>query len=461
MLGSENTVVRSIAWMELFPWLRLIRLFRIALQLRLMLFAAIGLIAMNVGWIVIGETIEVFSVQEFDNTSEASLFDEDFDKDANKEKIEASENEFAPPPENGLQSFFASSSDVFPYPETVRRIMRPGEILLRHEPLRDLNLSEWIYLIACLLWTTFVWAVFGGAISRAVALQLTIDHPFSVTSMFRYGWKRCPSYLNAIFIPFGILLIIMLGIGLSASVLDLLHASILIRAAWPIFYLLGLCMIILSVGLYLGWPLMIASIATDDNDGFDAISRAYSYIYQRPLNTAFYTFIAALLGFAGLWIVELIVFGAVQMADRAIVWGAGPDLFKELTLFHEWVAWIPVTYVVTYFWAAAVGIYILLRKDIDQAELNHIGGAEEGVFEELPGVPPIGKDERGAPVLIRDQEATDIEAEPSDSSENNGIGPADSTEATPGTDSADTTNPADMTVSNEDEINTEPEGDSV
>jgi hypothetical protein len=404
---GNSTVVRSVAWMEIFPWLRLIRLFRIALQFRLLIFTALGLVAMNVGWIVIGESIggisEVFTGQNFNDSSEPLLFDEDKGEEEHGVVTTTRGGFTSSPSENESQNFFYDSYCGLPYPDTVRRFMRPGEILLGDERLLDLSLIEWIYLFVCLLWGTFVWAVFGGAICRAVALQLTIDHPLNMSSMLRYGCKRFPSYLNAILLPFGLILLLFLGVFLFSYSMDLLYAHAVIQALWPFLYLIGFLMIILGVGFYFGWPLMIASIATDDTDGFDAVSRAYSYVYQRPLNALFYTCVAALLGFLGLFVVELFVNGAAQMADRAIIRGAGAKAFYESALFHTWIAWIPVLYVVAYFWASSVGIYILLRKDVDQTELDHIGGAEEGVFEELPGVPPIGKDERGAPVVIGDE----------------------------------------------------------
>ena len=50
---------------------------------------------------------------------------------------------------------------------------------------------------------------------------------------------------------------------------------------------------ILAIGIVAGWPLMVAAVGVERGDSFQAISTAFSYLYQRPLHYAFYAVVAA------------------------------------------------------------------------------------------------------------------------------------------------------------------------
>ena len=47
----------------------------------------------------------------------------------------------------------------------------------------------------------------------------------------------------------------------------------------------------LAVGLAAGWPLMWPTISSEGTDAFDALSRSYAYVYQRPLAYLLYAVI--------------------------------------------------------------------------------------------------------------------------------------------------------------------------
>ena len=53
--------------------------------------------------------------------------------------------------------------------------------------------------------------------------------------------------------------------------------------------LAGLAMSLILLGLAVGWPLMLASIAIEDADAFDAFSRVYNYLFARPWYALFLT----------------------------------------------------------------------------------------------------------------------------------------------------------------------------
>ncbi len=57
-MADEQTRIRQISWMELFPWLGLVRAVRLAFAPRMLILAAIGLAATNAGWGLIGWVFE-------------------------------------------------------------------------------------------------------------------------------------------------------------------------------------------------------------------------------------------------------------------------------------------------------------------------------------------------------------------------------------------------------------------
>ncbi len=56
-----------------------------------------------------------------------------------------------------------------------------------------------------------------------------------------------------------------------------------------------------------------------------------------------------------------------------------------------------VGYLYSYFWVSAAAIYLLLRRNVDDTELDEVRLDEEG--NETFGLPEISTDEAGAPVV--------------------------------------------------------------
>jgi len=49
-MPDDRGTIRQVAWTELFPWLELVRTFRLAIQARFLLLAAVGLLLTFAGW---------------------------------------------------------------------------------------------------------------------------------------------------------------------------------------------------------------------------------------------------------------------------------------------------------------------------------------------------------------------------------------------------------------------------
>ena len=94
---------------------------------------------------------------------------------------------------------------------------------------------------------------------------------------------------------------------------------------WPLVLVAGLLMTLLLLGLLFGWPLMWATISAEGTDSFDALSRSYAYVFQRPLHYLFYVVVAGFVGWLGWLLVANFAAGVIWMSDWAAGWGAGGD----------------------------------------------------------------------------------------------------------------------------------------
>ena len=53
MTEQENGTIRRVVWSEIFPWLKLVRAFRVAIAARCLVFGAIGVTLTATGWALI------------------------------------------------------------------------------------------------------------------------------------------------------------------------------------------------------------------------------------------------------------------------------------------------------------------------------------------------------------------------------------------------------------------------
>ncbi len=168
---------------------------------------------------------------------------------------------------------------------------------------------------------------------------------------------------------------------------------------------------------------MWATIGAESSDAFDAISRSYAYTFQRPMHYFCYVLVAALLGSLGwllLWgftesIITLSYWGTSwgTGAERLgeIVAATGPDSAADSTApTPSTTLWLGSALIglcvgivravasgvsFSYFWCVAAAVYLLLRRDTDQTEMDDIVVEDE---EDIPyGLPPLETDAAGVP----------------------------------------------------------------
>lgn len=427
MIEEERGTLRAVAWSELFPWLILFRCFRLSIGLRPLLLSSVAAVAMVLGWSLIGW---LFSGNEEIASQHAACNGCPWNTFA----AVADDAGLASGPLGLPEDTSAETANSIVHRDTNaivgtwEHLSRPFRevFTLNMGPDREFRASKLAYSLLCVLWTLAVWAIAGAAVTRDAAVQLACGERIGWGGMLGYAKSRWMAYAWAPLLPFLGVLIGTFAIALLGLLLMRFDVSLLVAGlVWPLLLAGAALMTLLLFGLAFGWPLMFATISTEGTDSFDALSRSYAYVFQRPLQLLFYAVVVTGVGLLG-WVV---VFGFAQtviaVTQGAACWGSGgqfvftadpvPHVVYQFaggdsTSHLGWVgdllirAWsdcvrlLAVGYLYSYFWVSASAIYLLLRRDVDDTELDEVR-LEDAESGQTYGLPEIKKDEAGAPIV--------------------------------------------------------------
>jgi hypothetical protein len=267
-----------------------------------------------------------------------------------------------------------------------------------------LTARQLAYIAFGCLWTLLIAAIFGGMISRKAVVRLGREEAVGLGAAFGHVRRHLGAYVLAPLYPLFVVGVVVFG----SALLGLLMQSDWGMAVAGLFWIFalsgGLAGGVLLFGLLLGWPLMWgATSAEQEGDPFEALSRAYSYVQGRPLNLLFYAVVAALLGAAGWLLVANICELTVWIASRGADLGAAGRLGElivdpseagflgrfglGIVLFLNAAVRAAVPgFEFAYFWAAAAGVYLLMRSDVDHTEFDEVYVEETGERFSLPAL---------------------------------------------------------------------------
>lgn len=438
MVEPDNKTVRAIAWSEVFPWLSLVRVFRIAISARVLALGAAGILITAIGWAVIGSvfgtdtsatawlapytkcpwTLLTKAVGDRpDLPVDGRMATVQFDFEINSptdDAVPVPNFETATMPTAGHVYRGAAWTPQEPIWSMWSLLTLPAEEGLKET---GFSLRAVASLLLCGLLSVATWAFFGAAICRIAAVQLAAEEQVGLGAALRYACRKWPAYFAAPLFPVGGALLAAIPVIIVGW---LMNVSVLFGGLlWPLVLVAGLLMTVLLLGVLFGWPLMWATISTEGTDSFDALSRSYAYTFQRPLNYLFYAFVAGVIGWLGWLFVQNFAAGVIWMGYWAAGWGCGSEQIGAImsggeieglggigaTLIRFWagcVKLLAVGFLFSYFWSAAAGIYLLLRRDVDATEMDEVY-LDADKSEETFGLPTVTTDQSGAPVVEEDE----------------------------------------------------------
>ena len=360
--------IHEIRWNEICPWLILIKALRVSLMLRVLVLAMLGVLFTQWG----GATLDRSSSPNMASqlVPEPGHYDQHKDQH-NKKELALTVVDFTKEriKTNPLaRGWFCLTEPFWSF-------------------VVDRNLSGRSSFAALLygLWAIVVWGVFGGAIARVAAVYLTRGETISPLQALRDATTVWPSVMGAPLIVLCVAGVLGLPLVLLGSLFHFNILQVLVGLLWCLVLVLGLILAVVLIGLLIGWPLMWACLSVERSDAFDGVSRCYAYVYQRPLHLAFYVLVAASLAFLGEVVVNLFATATIALSERAISLGSGEAYLNELLnadpallanqAINAWkwgLASLVAAYPLACLWPMAVGIYLLLRRQVDATEMDEI-----------------------------------------------------------------------------------------
>lgn len=415
-MNERGTILRAIAWNDLFPWLLLLRTFRLSISFTVMALATLGTLLTPVGWWAAEALFVSDEMRQVDSTDDLvaaplNAWVEDRNQIADGVGPGEAASSYSLQIEKQWSFGLAWRIAWDRLTRTFLRIADPFRMLL----VTNANPATYAYFLMGGLWTLLVWSLFGFAICRRSAVYLGREEKIGFVESLTFAAKRLFASWTAPLYPF---------LGMIPFAIVLFAAGLLMRsdlgaaivgALWIFALLAGLAVALLFLGWFFGWPLMWPTLAAEGSDAFDALGRSYAFTFQRPLHYFFYVCLAAAVGAFAFTFVQFFGDAVLYLTHFLATWGMGIERATELEaasfapdasgplafaadairFFNSGVRVLQEAFLYAFFFSAMTAIYLLLRKDVDHTELDDL--YSDGNLEPYD-LPPLSSDARGVPL---------------------------------------------------------------
>ena len=217
-----------------------------------------------------------------------------------------------------------------------------------------------------------VWGMLGGVIARIAVLNLTRGEDPNLVGSLKYVWRRKGNFLGA---P-GLLLagLFLLGLPLVAArlLMQVSWIAPVIAVLWPVVIAIGVVATIYALGALVGWPVMTVAAAADQSDSFDSVSRVYAYTFQKPLRFMAYLGVTAALMTVAATAGTLFAAAVGEVSNYAVAETPSPWAAQVANGWMTVASTLVVVYLTAQFWTSAAGIYLLRRRDVDAVPTDEV-----------------------------------------------------------------------------------------
>ncbi|HBN75352.1 MAG TPA: hypothetical protein DD473_05955, partial [Planctomycetaceae bacterium] len=164
----------------------------------------------------------------------------------------------------------------------------------------------WLQILAGFSYSAYFWnltltllvhMISGLIICRMAGALFTTGESTCLENSVLLSFKKFPSVGLSFLFPC-LLIFFLGGLGYCCVATENIISigpwigGILYGPAMLLFFM----MIVFTLGVMLGWPLIIASLMIEDGDGFDAWSRSFDYIRSRLISIFFFFTICMIFG---------------------------------------------------------------------------------------------------------------------------------------------------------------------
>ena len=386
--SAAGRIVHEIQWSEALPWWLLFRAAGTAFAPTVILLAALGALATWAGW-SLADRMQLAGV---DQTADLIA--------AAGSAAQPTEGLILPSASGTLPGgdrLLVPSRSVLPgllgmidrLPAAAADVLRLVSVPFRPSA----TMRQMGGALARIGWFVLVWSIFGTAITRHVALKLIGEDAPGLAGAIWYGTRKWLSSFNSVaFVLLGIVALSVPG-ALLGVLMRTDWGLAVAGAVWPLVLLGAVVLAILAVGVVAGWPLMVAAVGVERGDSFQAISTAFSYLYQRPLHYAFYALVALVVAVPALAAAGVFADATGTLAMWAASFGMGHDRtaavmegigaagtvaaaapwgVRAISFWMRGLESLLASFGWGYFWAIATAGYLLLRHDVDGTECDEV-----------------------------------------------------------------------------------------
>jgi hypothetical protein len=380
-MAQQYEVVKGIDWRQVFPASVLTRCFRVAISVAVLLLATLGVCLTQAGWqlsqYVLAPAESVPSeVPQVDLTKSGKAGDETL--------------HFWDALENGNGPVWVGMQ--------VRDYVRKEHLASGSIQGKD----AWAICIVNSFWLLLVWSFIGGMITRIAVMQIGREERIGLKEAFCFVRGKYVSYLmSPLFVMVACAVLSLPILGISA-LLNFDIGVVLAGVLWVLVVITGIAIAVLLTGLFFGWPLMWPTISVEESgDVYEATSRSFAYTFQAPLQYFGFALIICAIWVPGVVIVqsfavlvEQVVFAVagisagntmddvqqfiktgVMDSDSPVgIYALGVNIIGGI----HWIGHVVAdAFCISFFFCSSAGVYLLLRRFVDQTEIDEVFVVDE------------------------------------------------------------------------------------
>lgn len=248
------------------------------------------------------------------------------------------------------------------------------------------EISWWKTLMG-ICWSVFIWTPVAILLSRQGGLLAAGRPLMPLSAAVSLALSRTFAGWLAAAVPLGcisVLAVLIMLIGWFSGLVGDISWFNSIMAVLTILFAIPCG--VLAFGANVAIPLSWGALGNErDPDAMDSLSRGYEYLFRRPLQLGLYLLVAAVIMSVVAVLSGEISEAAIEINGRLLKFCGATDgmITKSIALLKH----LPVIALLTATWSLLGGVYLLLRYDTGGQEVEDLWQADVPSDPPLPNIP--------------------------------------------------------------------------